>query len=246
MITNLTQIIMILKSKMKKTKRALKEHILDFVFLSSFTGKCVLCDKPIRDPANSSGEVSSCEAPLEQIEAKLCRMCIVRVHTDEVLFPLKLDVPDQFKECQNFLEHQGLQQYESPEVACLNDSRSLCVTDLGKLHADMCAEPESQETYSIPKMLSGGRLAEKMAESFRSKVKRDRIRLFKLHQIKYKLGVVAEQIEAVQANHRSAVESGRFEDAEKFRVLFHDLWCAKIDLEERLVRSGGSQKSSNP
>lgn len=247
MITDLTQVIVALRSKMSKAKRALKQHILDFVFLSSCAGTCILCDKPMHMELADSprkGEVGCCNTHPEQLEEKLCKMCIVRTHSDSVIFPLRLDFPDQFKEYQKFFEYLGLLQCGGPGVRGLDSIRPLCAEDLEKLYTEM--KLENKDTLSIPETLGSSKFTGKVAESFRTKIKRDRIKLFKLRQIKYKLSVIAEQIELVQRNHGSAIESGRLEDAEKFRELFCDLWCAKIDLEERLVRSGGHPQSGEP
>ena len=174
------------------------------------------------------------------IESKMCRSCLIKIHSESGHFSLKLPVPAQFKELQMLVESLNplpCHNYKLDRITENVDINSF--NDIVKINCDNSdATPATGE--KVNPTIQRNRFTASLAAGFNAKIKRAKIKQFRLNQIKYKMAIVTEQISTALQNHTNSIENGRFEDAEVFQEQFYSLWEVKIHLEENLVKMNES------
>lgn len=311
MITDLSEMLVKLREKVTLAKLYLKEHILNYIYLSKVKGKCAICDsvlvsssncsiyKYLKDdclyikrnnrnnqhhpftgrtdtvyPLNSPNDYASAEissfrdrqeykfgglfiqnnpmlnaysgllmlanlnsenftaAPenmqidIECIQNKLCKSCIVRIHCMPPLFSLNLNFPVSFVEEVKFLNLlNSLYHHNANELMLRNPS----FKNENMVNLTQIQEIQDEDFKNVNNKNFFGRLL----ESYRSKIKRIRLKAVKEKQIEYKISVVREQIQISLRSYRIAIEKGRFDDAEQFKEVFYNLFNLRIKLEEK-------------
>jgi len=178
------------------------------------------------NPENFTAIPENMQINLECIQNKLCKSCIVKVHCMPPLFSLNLNFPDSFVEEVKFLNLlNSLHHHNSNELMLRNPSfkteNMVNLTQIQEIHDEDLKNVNNKSFF------------DRLLESYRSKIKRIRLKTAKEKQIEYKISVVREQIQISMRSYRVAIEKGRFDDAEQFKEVFYNLFNLRIKLEEK-------------
>lgn len=95
MITDFSEAYEIIREKYIKMKKEITIPLLKFISESNPCDFCVLCDVELFSIKEKTGK---------SVETLLCDCCIVKLHSNPPRFVLKLDVPENMKGFQKFIE----------------------------------------------------------------------------------------------------------------------------------------------
>lgn len=226
MITTLTEQFILLRQGFSKTKKELVEHLLDFVNLTKPGKNCLLCTNKIQMEETST----DLSTDSRQIEHKLCKICIEKLHSKNCLFCLKLRVSEKYHEIQQFAENIcGIQSLFSANIA-KSIKKRLTVKDVEELFAFLGESGKDAvclETQLVDRTL---------IENMKNKLRNDKIKQLLKKQLELKIRIFDEQLESLRKNYAVAMLAGEFDNSDALRSTFFKIFESKIKLEERLAQ----------
>lgn len=238
MITRLTDQFLIIRDKYSQIKKELMRFLLFFVNASEPDGSCVLCSSELKKTcSHASHRHGQVQTTVEcTSDDRLCKLCVEMLHSKSYLFCLKMSVPEEYLEVQQFADGIcgiGSNFYAGAEKLIRRRSKIEHINEMFSLLNDGSGEktpPVGQDAFDHPSLDSS------LVVNFKEKLKSEKIKRLIKNQMQSKIRVFEEQLDSLRRSYAEAMMSGRFDDSNALKSAFLEIFESKIRLEEKLAR----------